>query len=163
MRNYLGFVSKYSLAHVVTYMIVGALAYPLLTKEFYMGANPIFSSFMITENDKELWNTVLIWIIPGQILRGLLIGSVIFPFYRTLSEWNYRKRFLTLSGLYIVIGYWASAVAAPGTIDGIIYMRPEITWIAHLKVQIEIIIQGLLLSAWVAKWMNKKKTVTNIS
>ena len=163
MRNYFGFVSKYSLAHVVTYMIVGAIAYPLLTKEFYMGANPIFSSFMITENDRELWNIVLIWILPGQILRGLLIGSVIFPFYRTLNEWNYGKRFLALSGLYIVIGFWASAVAAPGTIDGIIYMRPEITWIAHLKFQIEIIIQGLLLSAWMAKWMNKKKAVPNLS
>jgi len=162
MKDYFGFVLKYITAHVVTYWVVGAIAYPLLTKEFYIGDNPIFSSFMITENDKELWDNVMIWILPGQILRGLLIGSVIFSFYNTLNEWNYWKRFLTLSGLYIVIGFWASAVAAPGTIDGIIYMRPEINWIAHLKVQIEIIIQGLLLSAWIAKWMKKKKNLPKV-
>ena len=37
----------------------------------------------------------------------------------------------------------ASAVAAPGTIDGLIYLRPEITPYAHLMVQPEIVVQGL--------------------
>jgi len=45
---------------------------------------------------------------------------------------------------------------APGTIDGMIYMRPEITIMTHLKVQPEIIIQGLLMSAWISKWMKPK-------
>ena len=44
-------------------------------------------------------------------------------------------------------------VAAPGTIDGMIYMRPEITLYAHLLVQPEIVVQGLALCAWVAWWM----------
>jgi len=52
-----------------------------------------------------------------------------------------------------VLGYWASAVAAPGTIDGLIYLRPEITPYAHLMVQPEIVVQGLILGAWVARWM----------
>lgn len=47
----------------------------------------------------------------------------------------------------------ASAVAAPGTIDGGIYMRPEISLYAHLMVQPEIVLQGLVLGAWVARWM----------
>jgi hypothetical protein len=39
------------------------------------------------------------------------------------------------------------------TIDGLIYLRPEITPFAHLLVQPEIIVQGLILGAWVAWWM----------
>jgi hypothetical protein len=96
------------------------------------------------------------WILPAQILRGILLASVLYPFFETINTWNYLKRFLTISGLYIIIGFWASAVAAPGTIDGMVYMRPEITMNIHLKVQWEILIQGLLLSAWIAKWMKPK-------
>ena len=53
----------------------------------------------------------------------------------------------------MVLGYWASAAAAPGTIDGLIYLRPEITPYAHLMVQPEIVVQALILGAWVALWM----------
>ena len=63
---------------------------------------------------------------------------------------------MTIASIYIIIGFWASAVAAPGTIDGMIYMRPEITIMTHLKVQPEIMIQGLLMSGWIAKWMKPK-------
>lgn len=157
MKKYLSFTGKFTFAHVLTYLIVGGIAYPLLTKEFYVGVNPIFSSFMVTQNEPELWNNVMRWIFPAQILRGILIASVLYPFFKTLNTWNYFERFLTISGLYIIIGFWASAVAAPGTIDGMVYMRPEITMNIHLKVQWEILIQGLLLSAWIAKWMNPKE------
>jgi hypothetical protein len=58
--------------------------------------------------------------------------------------------------LYLVLGFWASAVAAPGTIDGLIYLRPEITPYAHLMVQPEIVVQGLILGAGVARWMDGK-------
>ena len=44
-------------------------------------------------------------------------------------------------------------VAAPGTIDGLIYLRPQITPYAHLMVQPEIVVQALILGAWVARWM----------
>ena len=159
MKKTLIFLLKFATVHTITYWIIGMIAYPLLTKEFYIGENAVFSGFMITQEDGELWNKVLVWIFPGQLLRGFLIGLVLYPFYSVLISWTYQKRFFTIASIYIVIGFWASAVAAPGTIDGIIYMRPEITIMTHLKVQIEIIIQGILMSAWIAKWM-KPKNIT---
>lgn len=150
LKRFLIFAGKVIVAHVVTYFIVGAIAYPLLTKKFYVGANPIFSTFMRTQVEPDLWSHVMTWFIPGQILRGLLIAAVLYPFFDTLKEWDFWRRFLSIAGLYLVLGYWASAVAAPGTIDGIIYMRPEITPYAHLVVQPEIVVQGLALAAWVA-------------
>ena len=157
LRRFVIFTGKVVVAHVVTYFILGALAYQLLTKQFYEGANPIFSAFMRTPAERHLWNHVLIWFIPGQILRGLLIAAVLYPFFDTLKQWGLRKRFLSIAGLYIVLGFWASTVAAPGTIDGTIYMRPEITPHTHLMVQPEIVGQGLALAAWVALWMAPKR------
>jgi len=156
MKKLLTYLLKFTIVHTITYLIIGMIAYPLLTKDFYIGENAVFSSFMVTQEDEELWNNVLIWIFPGQILRGVLIGLVFYPFYSVLNSWTYQKRLLTIASIYIVIGFWASAVAAPGTIDGMIYMRPEITIMTHLKVQPEIIIQGLLMSAWISKWMKQK-------
>jgi hypothetical protein len=152
-RRFLSFAAKVTIAHVVSYFVVGAAAYQLLTKQFYEGGNPVFSTFMRTPTEPELWTHVMTWFIPGQVLRGVLIAAVLYPFFDTLQSWGWGKRFLSISGLYLVLGYWASAVAAPGTIDGLIYLRPEVTPYAHLMVQPEIVVQGLILGAWVARWM----------
>jgi hypothetical protein len=137
----------------VTYFVIGAVAYQLLTKPFYEGENPAFGRFMRTPAEPELWRHAMTWSIPGQVLRRILGAGVLYPFFETLSSWGRFKRFLSISGLYLVLGYWASAVAAPGTIDGLIYLRPKLTVQAHLIVQPEIVVQGLLLGAMVAGWM----------
>ncbi len=154
--RFLIFTGKVIVAHLVTYFILGAVAYQLFTQQFYEGANPVFATFMRTPAEPKLWSHVMTWFIPGQILRGLLIGAVLYPFFETLKSWNFWRRFLSIAGLYIVLGFWASSVAGPGTIDGVIYMRPEITSYAHLMVQPEIIIQGLALGALVAWWVVRK-------
>ena len=156
VKQFLSFAIKVTVAHVVSYFVVGAAAYHLLTKPFYEGSHPVFSTFMRTPAEPELWKHVTTWFLPGQVLRGVLIAAVLYPFFDTLEAWSWRKRFLSISGLYLVLGFWASAVAAPGTIDGLIYMRPEITPYAHVMVQPEILVQGLILGAWVARWMRRR-------
>lgn len=153
LKRFLIFAGKVTAAHVVSYFVVGAIAYQFITKQFYEGANPIFATFMRTPAEREIWSHVIKWFIPGQILRGLLMALVLYPFFDVLNAWSFGKRFLSIAGLYLVLGYWACAVAAPGTIDGMIYMRPEITTYVHLMVQPEIIVQGLALGACVAWWM----------
>lgn len=156
MKKFLAFAIKVIVAHTVTYFIVGAAAYQLLTKTLYEGSDPIFASFMRTPADPYVWRHVMIWFIPAQVLRGLLMAVALYPFFNTLLTWSIRRRFLTLAGLYLIFGYWASAVAAPGTIDGLVYMRPEFTARTHLIVQPEIILQGTALAWLVARWMGRK-------
>ena len=153
MKRFLSFAVKVIVAHVVSYFVVGAAAYQLLTKPFYEGETAVFATFMRTPAEPELWSHAMRWFIPGQVLRGVLIAAVLYPFFDTLRAWGWGRRCLSISGLYLVLGFWASAVAAPGTIDGLIYLRPEITLYAHLTVQPEIVVQGLILGAWVARWM----------
>jgi hypothetical protein len=152
-RHFLTFASKVTAAHVITCLAAGAIAYPLLTKEFYVGSNPIFKIFLRTEVEPELWGHVAAWFLPAQFLEGLLIAAALYPFFETLMSWPFRKRFLTISGLYLVLGFWAATVAAPGTIEGMVYLRPVFTPLVHVKVQPEIIGQGLALGAMVAFWM----------
>jgi hypothetical protein len=152
-RQFLSFASKVTAAHIITYFIAGAIAYPLLTKQFYVGPNPIFKVFIRTEAEPELWVHATTWFLPAQFLRGFLMAVALCPFFNTLMSWSFTKRFLSISGLYIVLGFWAAAVAAPGTIEGMVYMRPVFTPVVHLKVQPEIILQGLALGAIVAFWM----------
>ncbi len=153
VKRFLSFAVRVTIAHVVSYLVVGAAAYELLTKPFYEGEAAVFATFMRTPGEPELWSHAMTWFIPGQVLRGVLIAAVLYPFYDTLRVWGWGRRCLSIGGLYLVLGFWASAVAAPGTIDGLIYLRPEITSYAHLVVQPEIVAQGLVLGAWVARWM----------
>ena len=152
-RHFLSFAGKVTAAHIITYFIAGAIAYPLLTQDFYVGPHPIFKVFMRTEAEPELWGRVVTWFLPAQFLRGFLMAAALYPFFNTLTNWSFKKRFLSISGLYIVLGFWAAAVAAPGTIEGMAYMRPIFTPLVHLKVQPEILLQGLALGAIVAFWM----------
>jgi hypothetical protein len=155
-RRFLSFALKVTVAQVVSYFIVGAIAYQALTRQFYEGAHPLFATFMRTPAEPDLWRHAMIWFIPGQVLRGLLIAAALYPFFETLQGWGFRKRCWAISGLYLGLGFWASAVAAPGTIEGMVYLRPEITPRVHALVQPEILAQGLALGAWVARWMIPK-------
>jgi hypothetical protein len=141
------FAAKITAAQVTTYFLAGAVFYQLLTKDYYTGSNPIFAAFMRTETEPELWAHVMRWFLPAQILRGVLIAAVLYPLLDTLKVWSFGKRFLLIASLYLVFGFWAAAVAAPGTIEGMVYLRPFITPYAHLAVQPEIILQGLGLAA----------------
>ena len=69
------------------------IAYPLLTKDFYIGENAVFSSFMVTQEDGELWNNVLVWILPGQLLRGILIGLAFYRFIQFLIHGHIKSVF----------------------------------------------------------------------
>ncbi len=153
MNIFLKFAAKVIVAHSVTYVVVGGAAYQLLTKHLYVGDEAVFASFMRTESDPASWSHVMTWFLPAQILRGLVIAGALFPFLETLRTWAFTKRWLAIAGVYVGVGFWAATVAAPGTIEGLVYLRPEITAAIHLEVQPEIVIQGLLMSAWVSRWL----------
>ena len=150
MKRFAIFAAKVVAAQVTTYFLAGAAAYPLLTKEFYVRANPVFATFLRTEAEPGLFKHVVNWFLPAEILRGILIAAVLYPLCDTLKSWRFGKRFFFIASLYLVLGFWASTVAAPGTIEGMVYMRPFITPYIHLAVQPEIIGQGLALAFLVA-------------
>jgi len=150
VKRFAVFTAKVTAAQVTTYFIAGLIFYQLLTKDFYTGPNPIFAVFMRTEAEPDLWAHVMRWFLPAQFLRGILMAAVLYPLFDTLKAWPFGKRLLWIASVYLVFAFWATAVAAPGTIEGMVYLRPPLTGLVHLKVQPEIILQGLGLAALTA-------------
>ena len=149
-RRFAWFVLLVAIAHAFTYFLVGALAFAMLTHGLYEGADPLFGSYLRTPGEIQLWQHVTTWFLPAQLLRGVLIGLALSPFLPVLRRWSVRQRTVAIAGLYLVIGFWAAAVAAPGNVEGLVYLRPEFTLDVVLLVQPEIIVQGAAMSLLVA-------------
>ena len=149
-RRLIWFVLIVAVAHALTYFVVGALAFATLTHVLYEGADPLFVSYLRTPGESQLWQHVTAWFLPAQLLRGVLIGLALSPFLPLMRRWSVRQRPVAVAGLYLVIGFWAAAVAAPGNIEGLVYLRPEFSLDVHLLVQPEIVVQGVAMSFLVA-------------
>lgn len=164
MKRFVRFAIKVTVAHIVTYIGVGVLAYIFLTREFFDTSNVLVAQVMRTPGDPILWSHVTRWMLPFQIARGVLIALVLFPFLSTLRSWNYWKRVAAIGGLYVVLGQWASTVAGSGTIEGWLILRPEFTAPdIVIKAMIEGLVQGLALAAWIALSIMSVKLDTHIA
>ena len=153
-KRFLIFTGKVIITLVIVNFAVGLIAYPLLTKDLFEDPDSILTKIFRTPAEPDLWNKVFIWILPVQILRAFLIAVVLYPFFDTLIGWRYWKRFLSIAGLLVVLGHLAGS---SGIIEGLVMMRPEfVTPHILLKTLPEPIIQGLVISAWLAKWMAVK-------
>jgi hypothetical protein len=160
-KRFLSFAVKIIAAQVTTCFLAGVVFYPLLTKPYYEGPHPIFAVFLRTEADPELFAHVVNWFLPAEILRGILIAAVLYPLYDTLKAWPFLKRFLYVASLYLVLGFWGATAAAPGTLEGMVYMQPFITPQVHLRVQPEIVLQGLALALFIAGAMMDRPRPTS--
>jgi len=149
-RELIWFVVLVAVAHTVTYFVAGTVAYATLTHGLYEGAHPLFGAYLRTQSEPTLWLHVTTWFLPAQLVRGILIGLALAPFVPQLRRWSTWQRAAAIAGLYLVIGFWAAAIAAPGNIEGLVYLRPEFTWEVVLRVQPEIVIQGVAMAAFVA-------------
>lgn len=156
MRRFAAFALKVTAAHTLTYVVVGAAAYHLIVKPFYVGDRAAFASFMRTESEPELWAHAMRWLLPAQLLRGALMAAALSPLRAAIEAKGFGGRLLTIAGIYLVFGYWASCTAAVGTIEGLVYLRPEFTARMHMMVQPEIVLQALAFGTLLAAWLGPR-------
>ncbi len=121
-RSYLTFVSVVTLAHVITYIAMGMLAYHFIYKSAIDAGG--FDQFMRNPSNPEEWQHVETWLLPAQLLRGLLFGIALCPFLTTLAAWDFKTRFCILMGLWLVFSVWSVTMPGPGSIEGWVYLRP---------------------------------------
>ena len=123
LRDYLRFVGTVMVAHMLTYIAVGTLTYELIYESAIDAGG--FDTFMRNPNNPEEWQHVLNWLLPAQILRGVLFGIALCPFLRTLSGWKLSSRFWALLALLLVFSVWSVTMPAEGSIEGWVYLRPD--------------------------------------
>jgi hypothetical protein len=144
--------------HILTYFIVGSIAYPLLYKPLFATVPSLH--YLRTPDDPILWHHVMQWIFPGQALRGLLFGIALFPFYKTLLVWQTPLCALAVGGIYYCFAVLGSNCADPGSIEGLLYLKPEmISLDIFLKSQPESLVQAFSMGYLIALLIRTKRRV----
>jgi hypothetical protein len=158
MKSFLQFAAKVTVVQAVTYIVAGMVAYPLFTGRLFEGDSPLVAPLMRLPSEPELWRHVTVWMLPAQLLRGVLLAGALYPFLPTLQSWGFFKRFLSLASLYVVVGQWTSPVAGASTIEGWVILRPEFTTPdVVMRVVPEGLMQGLAFGAWLSRWLTPAK------
>lgn len=154
-KKWFSFVTKSTIAYSLCYLIIGAIAYQLITKQFYIGDDPVFTAYLRSEANPDEWSHTNTWIIQGVLLRAILISMVLLPFVETLERFSFRKRVGVLFSLTFVLIHLAAAAPSPSNIEGLIYMKDSlISTKAFLLTQPEMIAQCLLFAlslSWIIK------------
>jgi hypothetical protein len=156
-KPYFRFVLVIVIAHTLAYLFAGGIAYQFITKDIWEGESPLLSKYLRTPGNAELWNFAMIWQIPGQLVRALLIGLVLLPLHSSLKEWSALKKFLFFSGLLFVLTHLSSAVPSPANIEGLVYMRPEFIQLGFIKMQPEMILYSIIAGLIFSKFAYKKE------
>ncbi|MEM8895186.1 MAG: hypothetical protein AAGC88_11455 [Bacteroidota bacterium] len=153
MRPSARFIIKFIIVHLVTYILTGVIAFSTFMKDLYTGPDALFASFLVTPSDPALWSAMLTRMLPIQLIRGLLLGMVFYSLSKSLKQMSLRRRFIMFMGFYFLVGFLAGPAIGPGTLEGLVYMRPEYSPTGHFRVFCEMALQSVMLSAWMAKWM----------
>ncbi|WP_169581836.1 MULTISPECIES: hypothetical protein [Microbacterium] len=129
------FLTRVTLAHVVTYFAVGLIAATVLDYESLL-AQPIVRDFM------RPFGSVAVIVGPLlQVLRGIVIAAVLLPFRSVLAQ---RLGWLWLWLLFVGIGIISTPAAAPSSLEGAVYS--QLPWWYHLVGMPEILVQTLVFS-----------------
>jgi len=147
-KNLIGFVGRFTLAHVVTYVVFGIIFYNLVnyTKIF---ASPEMSLLMRPTSSKWVKMAPLF-----QFLRGALMGLGFYPFRRIILEekGGWWKMFFFL----LVFTSLCAVITGPGSTEGMLYTILPLKY--HIVVMPEVAIQMLVFSVWFTAWEKKRET-----
>jgi hypothetical protein len=154
-KQNLKFILKSTLLYSFAYLIVGGIAYQLITKQFYIGDTPIFTAYLRSEANPAEWAHTNIWLVPGLLFRAILISLALLPFIETLKQMTFAKRVGIIFALMFILIHIAAAAPSPSNIEGLIYMKAELISVhSFLLTQPEMIVQCLLFAlglSWVIK------------
>lgn len=142
--TFISVVAKTIVVHTVTYFLLGVLAFAAFNYAA-LYVSPGVSGFLRPTTDPLVMAGPLF-----QPIRGFLLGVVLYllrgPFFEGRKGWA--VLWLTL----LVLGILGPYVAAPGSLEGVIYTTVPLAF--HLKSLPEVVLQTLLFSVVVIYWVD---------
>lgn len=143
-------ILKSSVAHTLTYFLMGILAYNFLNYE---------NSFVSGALENYMRPTDSPWVAAGPALqwtRGIIFALAFYP----LREIFFGKKngWLILFWTLTALGILSTFGAAPGSIEGILYTNYPTTFFSYVEVVPQAFLFSWLLYYWVnhpeKKWLN---------
>jgi|GEM_PF-6843151 hypothetical protein len=147
MKIKLKIIFSYLICHLISYFILSVPYYHFVMKKYYVGDKAVFQSFLITENQQELWSQVLTYIVPIQILNAVLFATLILLIFDWFRSQTILKSFFFLFWSKTIINGLLSISPGPGTLEGILFLLPSVTMKIHFLVFMEMVFQGLIVAA----------------
>lgn len=142
------FLFRVTVLHVVTYFVVGIVA-AVAIDYGSLFEQPVVRDYM------RAFGSVALFIGPVvQILRGLLIATVLLPFRSALAT---RLGWLWLWLLLVGVGIVSTYAAAPSSIEGIVYTKLPLWY--HAIGLPEMLVQTLLFSVLTAFYVRHPKGI----
>jgi hypothetical protein len=137
-KTFAFFTSRTIIVHIVTYVIAGMLAYYIQWGGVYGG--PAMQTYMKTPGEFGPW------VIPSQILRGLILAVALYPFLGRILELK-RWGWLSVSSLYLLIG---TVAGSGGIIENTVFTTTPVFF--TLTTLPEIVAQGLMFGYLLVLW-----------
>lgn len=139
---FLRFLARATACHVVTYFVVGLLAYSLFD----------YATLFETDALSCLMRpTTSRWVAAGpalQVFRGLIFGLALFPFRSAFL--GSERGWLKLWGLILALSVFSTTGPAPGSVEGIIYTKLPVA--SQLTGLPEALLQTLAFCVLVTAW-----------
>jgi hypothetical protein len=134
------FFFRITACHMVTYMIVGLLAYK--TMDYPSQFSEECSIMIPTDSPRVALGPSL------QVVRGLIFALVLYPFRRVFLDED--RGWLKLWGLFLGLAILSTAGPAPGSVEGMIYTKAAIG--GQIIGLWEVVLQTLVMSVLLVLW-----------
>jgi hypothetical protein len=108
-KNIRSYVGRYTLLHMIIYLIVGMVFYQVSGYEEALDTMEYFELWRDMEN-----MTMPFVVLLGQIVRGGILALLLYPFYNTYME--KRHGWLLLFGLLFGLKVLATVIVVPSTL-----------------------------------------------
>ncbi|EOQ97363.1 hypothetical protein LEP1GSC195_3399 [Leptospira wolbachii serovar Codice str. CDC] len=148
---------QFIFSHLSAYLLVSIPYFQLVMKDYYEGDSAVFPLFLITANDGAAWSRAMTWLFPALIFQAVLMVSfliVIWDWFRTQS---FGKQMFVLVWMRTVLGGLAAISPAVGSLEGMVFLIPEVSFSIHLYVVFEIFLQSLVQAGIFLGLMNRFK------
>ena len=139
------FLYRVTACHVVSYFVVGMLAYKLLDYPALF-QTPVLSQFMRPLSSK--WYAVGL---TFQVIRGLVLAAALYPFRPLFLETP--GGLWALFGLLVGLSVLSTSGPSPSSIEGVLYTR--LTWRQHLWGLPEVVLQNLAFCWLLVTWIRR--------
>lgn len=137
------YVGRFSLFHLISYVLISV---PFLVLQ-----NTLPDSERVALEFFATYRSLSLLIIAGELLRGAVLGLVLFPLYKLIVKGNLGR--WILFGLLWGVAILGSLQPMPGSIEGIIYT--ETSLVEHFMVLVAGALQVILFSTLFLHWERK--------
>lgn len=151
-KELFGYLKRYTIVHVLVYLVVGIIFMNLMNYQESFMNDSSFSNF------RPLDSPIVRAAVLFQVLRGLLIALILYPFRKVIisSKYGWFILFAVLYGLTCL----GAINATPGSIEGMIYT--EVSLKEHFVGMPEVIVQSLGIGILFWLWERKSEKLDKI-